>query len=373
MENTTPAFPKLIPLPAIVRPLTIPVDALAEVRSAADLPERLLLGDLLPESFIREKKGWSAEWRDADGHGAKFRCAGSLSSLELSYDGDEVATLVTAERFAELAQTIQNIHPGAWLAKLAGKLEARYNLRIFPHREEDAVGGDFPDGHLLSLVMPVPADRLLALFDLHKKLQTDAAIRGGIDGYARYGFSVVNYLEGPNPAMLNHPVGLVLNHVNALGTPAAEMPQREQNEEGESAWTLQRSHYVYVAHCHLRDAARFIDRLADAGFIAAAEVTKEGWPGGPEFGAAIMPFGYEYAATNAWWFDRQGRRRMFYPRFADADERNKMGGNSGDIWLKALIRDAAKAAEHCRADTLRVFAEGLSTAEGRPQGPAGRQ
>jgi len=373
MENTTPAFPKLIPLPAIQRPADIPVDTLAEVKSATDLPGRLLLGDLRPESFKHEKKGWSAEWRDADGHNAKIRYAGGLSSLELSYDGDEVATLVTAERFVELAQTIQNIHPGVWLSKLAEKLEARYNLRIFRHREEDAVAGDFPDGHLLSLVMPVPADRLMDLFDLHKKLQSDAAIRGAIDGYARYGFSVVNYLEGPNPAMLNHPVGLVLNHVNALGTPAAAMPLREENEEGATAWTLQRSHYVYVAHCYLRDAARFVDRLAGAGFIAAVDLAKEGWPSGPEFGAAIMPFGYEYAATNAWWFDRQGRRRMFYPRFADADERNRIGGNSGDIWLKALIRDAAKAAEYCRSDTLRVFAEGLSMAEGRPQGPAGRQ
>jgi hypothetical protein len=64
---------------------------------------------------------------------------------------------------------------------------------------------------------------------------------------------------------------------------------------------------------------------------------------------------------------------MFYPRFADADDRNQMGGNSGDIWLKALIRDAAKAAELCRADTARAFTEGLSRDDSRPQGPAGFQ
>jgi hypothetical protein len=373
MENIAPAFPKLIQLPAIQRPVTVPVDTLAEVRSAADLPGRLLLGDLVPDSFRYEKKGWSAEWRDADGHRVKLRCAGGLSSLELVYDGDEAVTLVTAERFAELAQTIQNIHPGAWLAKLAANLEARYNLRIFPHQEDDAVGGDFPDGHILSLVMPVPADRLMALFDLHKHLQSDAVIRGGIDGYLRYGFSVVNYVEGLNHPMLSHPAGLVLFHVNALGTPAAEMPVREEDEEGAAAWTLQRSHYLYVAHFHLRDAVRFMGRLAEAGFIASAEASQEGWPGGAEFGAAILPFGYEYVATNAWWFDRQGRRRMFYPRFADADDRNQLGGNSSDIWVKAMIRDAAKAAEACRADTARVFAEGLSRDESRPQGPAGFQ
>jgi hypothetical protein len=372
MDNTTPTFPKLIQLPAIQRPVAIPVDKLVEVKSAADLPDRLLLGDLVLDSFKHEKKGWSAEWRDADGHRAKFRCAGGLSSLELAYDGNEAVTLVTAERFAELAQTIQNIHPGAWLAKLAESLEASYNLRVFPHREEDAVGGDFPDGHILSLVMPVPADQLMALFDLHKRLQTDTAIRGAIDGYLHYGFSVVNYVEGRNHPMLAHPAGLVLNHVNALGTPAAAMPVREEDEEGTSAWTLQRSHYIYVAHCHLRDAARFVARLAEAGFIAPLS-GKEGWPSGPEFGAAILPFGYEYAATNVWWFDREGRRRMFYPRFADADDRNQMGGISGDIWLKALIRDAAKAAEQSRADTARAFAEGLSHDDDRPLGPAGFQ
>ena len=373
MENATLNFPKLIQLPAIQRPVTVPVDKLTEVKSAADLPDRLLLGDLVPESFKQEKKGWSAEWRDADGHRAKFRCAGGLSSLELTYDGDEAVTLVTAERFAELAQTIQNIHPGAWLAKLAENLEPRYNLRIFPHREEDAVGGDFPDGHVLSLVMPVPADKLMAVFDLHKQLQNDPSIRGGIDGYLRYGFSVVNYLEGKNHPMLAHPAGLVLFHVNALGTPAAEMPLREEDEQGVAAWTLQRSHYIYVAHCHLRDAARFIGRLGEAGLLATKEGAQEGWPGGAEFGAAILPFGYEYVAANAWWFDASGSRRMFYPRFADADDRTQLGGTSGDIWIKAMIRDAAKAAEACRADTARAFAEGLSRDEDRPEGAAGYQ
>lgn len=367
-HEAQPTFPKLLPLPAIQRPVTVPVDKLAEVKSAADLPERLLLGDLDAGSFRHEKKGWSAVWRDADGHSAKFRCAGGLSSLELRYDDDEAVTLVTAERFAELAQTIQNIHPGAWLARLAEKLEAAYNLRVFPHREEDAVGGDFPDGHLLTLVMPVPADRLADIVELHKRLGTDAAIRGGIDGYLRYGFSTVNYIEGRNHPMLAHPAGLVLHHVNALGTPAAEMPAREEDASGTMAWTLARSHYLYVAHCHLRDMARFVERLAGAGLVAAPS-GREGWPHGPEFGAAILPFGYEYAATNAWWFDREGRRRIFYPRFADPDDRQALGGQSGDIWIRALVRDAARAAEQCRAETARAFAEGMAEAAGQPPGP----
>jgi hypothetical protein len=373
MENTSYAFPKLIQLPAVRRPVNVPVDKLVEVKSAADLPDRLLLGDLVPESFKHEKKGWSAEWRDADGHRAKFRCAGGLSSLELTYAGDEAVTLVTAERFAELAQTIQNIHPGAWLAKLAEHIEPRYNLRLFPHREDDAVGGDFPDGHILSLVMPVPADRLMDVFELHKRLQDDTAIRGGIDGYLRYGFSVVNYLEGRNHPMLSNPVGLVLFHVNALGTPAAEMPVREEDEQGTAAWTLQRSHYQYVAHCHLRDLARFVGKLAEAGLIAEKGVAAEGWPGGAEFGAVALPYGYEYVATNAWWFDAAGSRRMFYPKFADADDRNQLGGYGGDIWIKAMIRDAAKAAEAYRADTVRAYAEGVSKEAGRPDGAAGLQ
>lgn len=372
METNTPTFPKLLRLPAIERPVVLPVDAPAQVKSAADLPSRLFLGDLVPESFRFEKKGWSAEWRDADGHKTRFRFAGGLSSLELSYAGDEAVTLTSAERFADLGHTARTIHPGAWLAKLGEDLEARFNLRVFPHREdEEAVGGGFPDGHLLTLVMPVPADRLMALFDLHKALQRDAAIRTGIDAYVRYGFSAVNYIEGRNPPMLAHPAGLVLHHVNALGTPAAEMPRREVDEEGLVAWTLQRSHYLYVAHCSLREAARLIERLAGAGFIGAAGTGQDGWPHGAEFGAALLPFGYEYVATNAWWFDRDRRRRMFYPSFADAADREALGANSGDIWLKALIRDAAKAAESTRTDTARAFVEGMSRGEGAaPVDPA---
>jgi hypothetical protein len=367
--NNAPVFPKLLPLPAIDRPVRVPVATLAEVNSAADLPDRLFLGDLVAESFKPLKKGWSADWRDADGHQARFRYAGGLSSLELTWAGDEVVTLVSAARFADLGASIQGISPAAWLDKLGKGLEARYNLRVFPHREDDAVGGDFPDGHLLALVMPVPADRLMALFDLHKALQQDAALRTPVSAYLRYAFSSVNYIEGRNHPMLAHPAGLVLNHVNALGTPAAEMPVREQDEEGITAWTLQRGHYLYVAHCRLRDAGRLVERLAGAGFIGPAGTGREGWPYAPEFAAALLPFGYEYAATNAWWFDGERRRRMFYPRFADPDERQTLGGHSGDVWTKALIRDAAKAAEQCRADTARAFAEGMAEAAGKPAGP----
>lgn len=367
--NTAPVFPKLIQLPAIQRPVRIPVDALADVKSATDLPTRLFLGDLVPESFQPAKKGWLADWRDEAGHKTRFRYAGGLSSLELSFAGDEAVTLVSATRFAELGASVQGIHPGGWLARLGERLEAMTNLRVFPHREDDAVGGDFPDGHLVSLVMPVPADRLMALFDLHKALQNDAAIRTPIDAYVRYAFSTVNYLEGHNHPMLAHPAGLVLHHVNALGTPAAEMPLRELDEEGTAAWTLQRGHYLYVAHCRLREVERLIGRLAQAGFIGAAGTGKEGWPNGPEFGAVLLPFGYEYAAANAWWFDKARSRRLFYPRFADPDDRQAMGGNSGDIWIKAMIRDAAKAAEQCRVETVRAFAEGMAEAAGKPAGP----
>lgn len=368
--TNAPTFPKLIQLPVIQRPASIPVATLAEVKSAADLPSRLFLGDLVPDSFQPVKKGWVADWRDADGHRTRFRYAGGLSSLELAYAGDETVTLVSAERFGDLGASVQGIHPGAWLARLGERLEAMFNLRVFPHREDDAVGGDFPDGHLVSLVMPVPADRLMALFDLHKQLQNDAAIRTPVDAYVRYAFSSVNYIEGRCHPMLAHPAGLVLHHVNALGTPAAEMPLRETDPDGVAAWTLQRGHYLYIAHCRLRDAGRLIERLAAAGLIGATGSGREGWPHGAEFAAALLPFGYEYAATNAWWFDRSGSRRLFYPRFADPDDRQALGGQSGDVWIKAMIRDAAKAAEQCRAETARAFAEGMAEAAGKPAGAA---
>ncbi len=355
-----PVYPKLMRLPAIERPPAVPVAVLAEVKSVADLPSRLVFGDLVPTSFRFEKKGWSAEWCDADGHKTRFRYAGGLSSLELRYAGDEVVTLTASERFVDLGLTAQSLHPGAWLDKLGRERAARYNLRVFPQREEEeAVGGGFPDGHRFTLVMPVPADRLLTLFDLHKSLQGDLALRTDIDAYVRYGFSVVNYIEGRNPPMLSHPVGVVLHHVNALGTPAAAPPLREVDEAGVAALTLQRSHYLYIAHCALREVARLIDRLVGAGFIGAAGTGREGWPDGAEFGAALLPFGYEYVATNAWWFDRDRRRRIFYPRFAEAADREALAAGSGDIWHKALIRDAMKAAEYTRADSVRAFVEGM--------------
>ena len=360
MSDSAPVFPKLLPLPSIERTVQVPVATPAEVKSAADLPSRFLLGDLVPESFKLVKKGWTAEWRDPDGHTVRFRFAGHLSSLEMSYDGDEVVTLITAENFVDLGQSIQNIHPGAWVDKLAARLEPAYNLRVFPHREDDAVGGDFPDGHLLTLVMPVAADRLMDLYELHKRLQTDVRLKTGVDAYLRLTYSIVNYLEGRNPSMLTHPVGLVMHHVNALGTPASDMPAREEDEDGTVAWTLRRSHYLYVAHLHLREVVRVVQRLAEAGFIGKKDGAPEGYPNGPEFAAAILPFGYEFAAKNAWWFDPDRRRRMFYPDFADTADRDALAGHSSEIFVKSLIRNAQKTALEFKADTAREFMEGMA-------------
>lgn len=365
--DSAPVFPKLIALPAIERPVRIPVAHFSEVKSAADLPDRLLLGDLAPERFRTEKKGWSAEWVDAEGYKTRLRYAGGLSSLELDYRGQESVILTTAERFDELGQTMLTMRPGVWLDSLGRDLEAHYNLRVLPLREGDAVVSDFPDGLKLTLVAPVPADRLMALFELHKQLETDPGIRTGITAYLRLSISVVNYIEGRNPAMLSNPVGLVLHHVNALGAPAVEMPVREIDAEGLAAWTLRRSHYLYLAHLHLREAGRFVAKLAEAGFIGAAGHKREGWPHAPEFAAALLPCGYEFAAQNVYWFDRDRRRRTFYPAFADATERNALGGRSGDAWIRALIRDAQKKSEQLKVDTVRAFAEGLATIMGRPE------
>jgi hypothetical protein len=361
-EETTPsptsAFPKLMPLPRVERPVHLPVPSPAEVKTAADLPDRLLLGDLIPESFRTEAKGWSAEWRDADGPSVRVKCAGPMLSVEQRFEGDSRISLVAARGFADLIEVVRTGNPRDWLERLGARLETRYNLRVFPHKEEDAVAGDFPDGHLLSLVMPVPADRLLELYELHQRLGDDGGIRTGIDAYLRLTFSVVNYLEGRNPPMLSHPVGLVLHHVNALGAPAAELPIREVDPEGTAAWTLRRSHYLYLAHCHLREVGRLVDRLAAAGFIGPGGAGGEGYPGGPEFNAILLPFGYEYAARNAYWFDPDRRRRVFYPEFADPGDRNQLGGTRGDLWTKALLRDARKASERLKADTLKAYAEG---------------
>jgi hypothetical protein len=154
----------------------------------------------------------------------------------------------------------------------------------------------------------------------------------------------------------------MLHHVNTLGTPTAEMPVRELDPEGVAAWTLRRSHYLYLAHCRLREAGRLVDRLAAADFVGPAG--SEGYPGGPEFGAALLPFGYEYVVRNAYWFDPERRRRIFYPEFADPGDRNQLGSTRGDLWTKALLRDARKASEQLKAETLKAYAEGMA---GGPQ------
>lgn len=351
--SDTYAFPKFIRLPTIERPFVMPVVRFDEVKSAADLPSRLGFGDVDPTHFQSEKKGWRAEWRSPDGGLTRFRYAGHLSSLELAWFGEEAVTLTTVESFADLALTMQGLNPAVWMTALDAHWSAVANVRVFPHREEDTVVAGFPDGYRVTLIMPVTADRLMSLFELHQRGQDDPAFAGPIEAFVRLHYSVVNYLEGRNPPILSHPAGLVLSHVNALGTPAAEAPLREVDPDGESAWTLRRSHYLYTAQISLRDVPQLLARLKAEDFIGPVGSAVE-------LGAVLFPLGYEYAAHNAWWFDAMRNRRVFYPTLGDADDRNASAHHSGELWNKALVRDAQRLAEQCKADTVRAFVEGMS-------------
>ncbi len=60
-------LPPVIPLPQIDRPYAGTDCSPSEVKSPADLPNRLFLGDLDEQSFQSSANGWSAAYLDDDG------------------------------------------------------------------------------------------------------------------------------------------------------------------------------------------------------------------------------------------------------------------------------------------------------------------
>lgn len=172
------ALPSLIPLGASRRPQSHKYKEPPEVRSPQDLPSRLFMGDLAPDTFEISESGWRVEYRDAapeTGVELRLNRAGSLVLTE-RWRGIPGGYSSAGHQWSSLLQTrLLGGFPAEWDAGAAFRL-ARYNLTYAPFRREHTLFGPMPDGFFKTIFFPVPVSKLTTAARIVREADTDSSI-----------------------------------------------------------------------------------------------------------------------------------------------------------------------------------------------------
>jgi hypothetical protein len=288
-----------------------------EVVCADDLPWRLYLGDIDPDSFVGDANGWRVEYRDAapdTGIALEYRPAENLLRLNQRYRGAEVSTYASAK--STWRQLTPLAYPGLathWEAKVRDELEPHFNLRVISGGPDTPCVVGLPDGAFMAVVCPVPVLMLRAVPLAFAAMDQDASIAAVVAGHLSLALTVVNYAEGRCPGIPDAPDRLYYKALIESGLSPIEVPIWETGKDGTRALTLRRVNYLLVVTCTLRDVTRVVGHLAEAGLIARGSGRSEGYPDAPEYGALVMPSSNELT-ENFWFTDAAASRRVFFPR-----------------------------------------------------------
>ena len=242
----------------------------AAVRSAADLPDRLFVGDLVPESFEVLPRGWRARYEDAAPETwAKLefvRGKPPLLRVSAAFRGsDGFASQTPASGFGSLAHAAI-VLPQPWLAALRERL-AGLEIDLF-----DAPGGadfigTFPDGWLMKIIVPVAVRDLSRIGVFHRCVEADPQRSTAVRSMLRPWSSWVEYAVGRSPVAAESPDAVAARIADEWGLPQIEAPAFFDHPEGPRVLRVRRHHFNLDVTTPFRDFERVVHALAESGLV----------------------------------------------------------------------------------------------------------
>jgi hypothetical protein len=183
-----------------------------------------------------------------------------------------------------------------WLRILKKYLEERYPVTVAEIARDVPATCFLPDGWLLTLMIPVPLDRLGDVMQFHLDLPDDPLLGASQSGVITLHRQIVNYVEGRSPDGCGDALALISRHLRSCNTPLSAFPVREVAADGSAAWTVRRLAYQYRCTSFLRDVPRVMEKLHAAELLSP----------GPDMWSAVAPA--ELVATTehaSWWSARR--------------------------------------------------------------------
>jgi hypothetical protein len=265
------------------KPLLDPCD----VRTADDLPRRLYLGSLAPETFEANDDGWSACYQDADPDThvrLRYEAAGNTLSGFFVWRGiSGMSVFADGTRWGTFARYMGMPLPPEWEAEMARICAARFNLEYKPTARGAPSLVGLPDGALMTLLVPLPPSRLPALTGCLDAIEADPAIETSVAlGVAEVQARVCR----------------------RRGSDVAANPHaRGHAEPGEVHCSDETVHLAQVI-CLFRDLIRVVEHFQQTGFIGSATAEDPTlYPNGTTWRAFVTPAG---TAFDTHWIEIKG-------------------------------------------------------------------
>jgi hypothetical protein len=193
-------------------------------------------------------------------------------------------------------------------------------------------------------------------YNCHVDLQRDPKIHAGVVCGIHLCSSVVNYVVGKNSDVLSNPNHIFLKTIHDLGRPPQFQPVEESADDGSSAITNRREHYLLVIGFTLRDMDRVVEVMHSYGLIGDRDqrLTNDDYPHAPEYAAVVVQSGLETQPIEFNYYDEEQRRRTYYHQFSEFRNVAQIKESEG-VDARPLIEQAELAMEEMYECVLGVM------------------
>jgi hypothetical protein len=292
------------------------------VRSAEDLPQYLILGDLDPSTFEQTAGGWSARWQgtEEDTHfEVAYKSDTSRWEIRQTWCGLDGGFSVYPARMPldkMIGQALYMQFPRNWDATAKSQLESTYQITVVEQPENAYTFCGIPDGAFRTILFPIAVRNLRAVRQWIQDVVEQSPLTYPISVDAKLVFQALNYLEGKAPEWTTQEAVAFNQSVIETGLAPQGFPVREVANDGSVAWTLRREIYFLFIGLPFAGLTDLLNRMATVnGPIRTASDPDLRF----ELRPVVVPAAFELQTESVAFWDQARATRSFL-QFASTDQ-----------------------------------------------------
>jgi len=242
----------------------------ALVRSASNIPQYLVLGDLDPSTFELSNAGWSARWQgnESDTHfDVTYKAKTKQWHIRQTWCGlDGGFSIFPAAMPLDkvIAEGVYMQFPRTWDSGAKLQLESTYQITIIEQPENAYAFFGIPDGAFRTIAFPIAVRNLRPMRQWIQDIVAESPLTYPITVEAKLIFQALNYLEGKAPDWTSQRAVMFNHSVAETGLAPQGLPVREEANDGSAAWTLRREIYFLFIGLPFAGVTDFLSRMVSA-------------------------------------------------------------------------------------------------------------
>lgn len=296
----------------------------ARVRSAEDLPQYMILGDLDQSTFHLSAGGWSARWQgmeDDTYFDVSYMADVGRWEVRQTWCGLDGGFSTFPSRMPldkMIVQTLYMQFPLNWDREAKSQLESAYQINVVEQPENAYTFCGIPDGAFRTIIFPIAVRNLRPVRQWIRDIVDESPLAYPITVEAKLVFQALNYLEGKAPEWTSQEAVAFNQSVVETGLVPQGFPVREVANDGSAAWTLRREIYFLFIGLPFAGLTDFLSRMASAnGPIRTAADPDFRF----ELRPIVLPAAFEVQTDSVALWDKARTTRSFL-KFASPGEAN---------------------------------------------------